>query len=282
MSGTAGRRSPPPLGSVRSQSRGTLIESGTKRGLEGLAARPLRWSVTRASGSGARPLTVSLRSVSGQRSTARGAGKGRNAADGPGRRAIVPTAPQRGDRARLPLSSVQQVGVRKIVDTLPARVGAARLAGSTTVGSRRTGAGYEVSGRRMRADFRARASATAGRRGPQICCSVELFSKVPWSRPGENHGVPAERKLGKSECLGRGPSRISDVITPTYNEIRRLFTVLNDRNRTPMPTAICGWGLPSRLGDRSTSMAGDRGAHVADGVQDRERAEGEPGDGRQA
>jgi hypothetical protein len=79
-------------------------------GVEGLAARPLRWSVTRASGSVARPLAVSRRSVSGCRSTARGAGKGRNAADGPGRRAIVPTAPQRGDRARLPLSSVQHVG----------------------------------------------------------------------------------------------------------------------------------------------------------------------------
>jgi hypothetical protein len=61
----------------------------------------------------ARPLAASMRSVSGRRSTARGAGKGRNAADGPGRRAIVPTAPQRGDRARLPLSSVQHVGCGK-------------------------------------------------------------------------------------------------------------------------------------------------------------------------
>src|SRR3954471_15581607 len=88
--GAAGRRSPPPLGSITSQFRGTLIESGTQPGLEGLAARPLRWSVTRASGSLARPLTVSRRSVSGLRSTARGAGKRRNAADGPGRRALVP------------------------------------------------------------------------------------------------------------------------------------------------------------------------------------------------
>jgi hypothetical protein len=61
----------------------------------------------------ARPTAASMRSVSGRRSTARGAGTGRNAADGPGRRAIVPTAPQRGDRARLPLSSVQQVGCGK-------------------------------------------------------------------------------------------------------------------------------------------------------------------------
>jgi len=73
--GVAGRRSPPPPGNVTSQSRGTLIESGTQRGSEGLAARPLRWSVARASGSGARPLAVSRRSVSGRRSTARGAGK---------------------------------------------------------------------------------------------------------------------------------------------------------------------------------------------------------------
>lgn len=60
----------------------------------------------------ARPLAASMRSVSGRRSTARGARTGRSAAD---RRegAIVPTAPQRGDRARLPLSSVQQAGCGK-------------------------------------------------------------------------------------------------------------------------------------------------------------------------
>ena len=78
--------------------------------MAGLTARPLRWSVTQASGSVARPLAASTQSVSGRRSTARGAGEGRNAADGPGRRAIVPTAPQRGDRARLPYQVCSRFG----------------------------------------------------------------------------------------------------------------------------------------------------------------------------
>jgi hypothetical protein len=79
----------------------TVIESGTGRvwwiggAHTALVGIPAERSL-------ARPLAASTRSVGGRRSTARGAGTCRSAADGPGRRAIVPTAPQRGDRARLP------------------------------------------------------------------------------------------------------------------------------------------------------------------------------------
>jgi len=109
--GTAGRLAACALGSVTAASRSSMIESGARR---------VRWDwrrarcVGRSLPSGESTTACRQHAVGGgRRSTARGAGTGRSAADGPGRRAIVPTAPQRGDRARLPLSSVQQVGCGK-------------------------------------------------------------------------------------------------------------------------------------------------------------------------
>jgi len=75
MSGTAGA----PVASAARERHVTVPQNVDRvrnpAGLGGLAARLLRWSVTRASASAARPLAVSRPSVSGRRSTARGAGK---------------------------------------------------------------------------------------------------------------------------------------------------------------------------------------------------------------
>ena len=87
-----GAQSPAPPGSVASQLRGTMVESRTSRGLEGLAARPLRWSVARALG---QEHDHSPQHAVGEWSPEHRPRrpKGRNAADGPGRRAMSPPLP---------------------------------------------------------------------------------------------------------------------------------------------------------------------------------------------
>ena len=100
-------------GASRKASRSSMIESGARR---------VRWDwrrarcVGRSLPSGESTTACRQHAVGGgRRSTARGAGTGRSAADGPGRRAIVPTAPQRGDRARLPPFKCAAGRVRKVV-----------------------------------------------------------------------------------------------------------------------------------------------------------------------
>ena len=138
-----------------------------------------------------------MRSVSCRRSTARGAGTGRSAADGR-EGAIVTTAPQRGDRARLPLSSVQQVGCGKESALhLLSAVGGWRV-------SIRVGQACQVTGTAGCADRHCCIGRGLARAGwadasPSRCPSTEVqLRRVPVPARGDHAGgalVPAVRAV---------------------------------------------------------------------------------------
>ena len=106
-----------------------------------LAARPRRWSVTLAERSAARPLAASTPSVGGRRSTAHGAGTGRSAADGPGRRAAGPHRSPAWRPRSTPAVKCAAGRVRNVVGALFAQCGR-RLAGSRSAWGKRVKYGY--------------------------------------------------------------------------------------------------------------------------------------------
>jgi hypothetical protein len=92
---------PAPLGSVTTASRKTVI-SQEPGGPGGIGGAPAALVGNRAERSVARPLAAATRSRVIDGAPPAAPVRAAAPAGGPGRRAVVPTAPQRGDRARLP------------------------------------------------------------------------------------------------------------------------------------------------------------------------------------